>query len=998
MALTEEWKRRIKHWEKILWGCCYRPIGSVDLAGFTTRAQLTAEQALTNPFQAMSSGTHWGTCWDYGWFKASLTLPPETTGQRLVLRLEPGGESLVWVNGQIAGSVGWAHREMTLSTNAQPGDYFEILLESYAGHGPISIREGPVRHEIELSPDPNPCRAVLGQSTYGVWHEDIYQLAIDFTTLLELREHLDPLLLRTVEIDQGLMDTTLIVDPELPDEQLITSARKGRERLRPLLDCTNGSTMPDFFAFGHAHIDVAWLWPLAETERKMARTIANQLALFDDYPAYRFLQSQPQLYCMLKARYPELYARLKTAVDQGRIIPDGTMWVEADTNLTGGESLIRQITFGRRFFQQEFGVDSRILWLPDVFGYSAALPQILMGCGCLGFATAKITWAYNGGDPFPYNVFLWEGIDGTTIPAHIFSDYNSHTRPSNLFDRWNSRLQQNGVPSMLLPFGWGDGGGGPTRDHLEFLERATNLEGLPRVHISSPAEFFQDLQSRNLPKERYVGELYFQAHRGTYTSQAKTKQGNRRSEFALREAEFWGTTAARLNHFDFTSQTLAPAWRQLLLMQFHDILPGSSIHRVYEEAEASFEQVITAAESTAQAAASSFTDPSKTVTVFNSLSWPRTVLLELPSRQVELTIPACGWKSVPKSIPAIQQPPVIATSNTLENEYLLARFDSYGELVSLFDKETQREMMSSPGNRFILYHDVPGAWDAWDIDSMAELQPVNTCEPVTLELISAGPLVGRIKLHRRLHQSTISQIISLRHGSHRIEFSTAVDWHEKHKLLKVSFPFAIHATEAIHEIQFGHLRRPSHRSRRYDADRFEVSNHKWTALAEEKRGVAILNDSKYGLSVNGSTINLSLLKSPIAPDPHADQGVQTFTYAVYSWNGSFADCGVVQEAYELNCPPLLVSGKAREGSLFSLDAPNIILETVKPAEDGSGDIIIRLYESKHTATRCNLYTTLPLTQVYQTDMMEVQAEALDLQNGKLSLDFRPFEIKTIRLK
>jgi len=998
MALTEEWKHRIERWEKILWECCYRPIGNVELSGFTTLKQLTPEKANSRTFQSMPPGKHWGSKWEYGWFKAQLTLPPEVNDQRIALRLNPGGEGLVWINGQVAGSIGWAHREITLSRQAVPSEHFEILIEAYAGHGRVSEGKGPVRYGIELMPEPGPTQAIIGESTFGFWLEGVYQLAVDFTTLFELRNHLDPLLLRTAEIDQGLMDATLIVDPELPDHELIESARLGRERLRPLIECTNGSTMPELFAFGHAHIDVAWLWPLAETERKMARTVANQIALFDEYPEYRFLQSQPHLYTMLQTRYPELYARLKTAASQGKLIPDGAMWVEADTNISGGESLIRQVILGRRFFQQEFGFESRILWLPDVFGYSGALPQILRGCDCLGFATQKITWAYNGGEPFPYNTFLWEGIDGTQIPAHIFTDYNSQTRPSAIFERWNTRLQKNGISTMILSFGWGDGGGGPTRDHLEFLRRASNLEGLPRVRFASPAEFFQDLQQRGLPKERYVGELYFQAHRGTYTSQAKTKQGNRRSELALREAEFWGTAAHALHGFNFNPQTLAFAWQQLLLNQFHDILPGSSIRRVYEEAEAGFAEVIAATEDTAQSAASAFTDDSNAVTVFNSLSWPRTVLIDLPTGSTEITVPACGWKTVSRSKSNTKSTPVSATSNSLENEFLLARFDERGELVSLFDKQAQRELMSGSGNHFCLYKDVPSMWDAWDLDSMAEMQPVATDEPVTLEVISRGPLVGRIKLRRSLHHSTISQIISLRRGSRRIEFSTAVDWREKHKLLKVAFPFAIHTNEAIHEIQFGHLRRPNHRSRQYDADRFEVCNHKWTALAEENRGVAVLNDSKYGLSVTGGSINLSLLKSALAPDPLADQGVHTFTYAVYAWTGSFADCGVVHEAYELNCPPLIIPGKAEERSLFSLNAPNIILETLKPAEDGSGDIVLRLYESKRMTTRCTLTTALPINSAAQVDMIEQQPQPLALQSGTLTLDFHPFEIKTLRLK
>jgi alpha-mannosidase len=1043
MALTEEWKHRIEAWEKALWASCYRPLGSLNLDGFTTFDRLTSKQAQKQTFYPMPSGTRWGVKWEYGWFQCNLTLPTEATGHRCVLCIDPfgkshpDGESLVWINGKIAGSYGWARKEITLSRNAVAGELYTILLEAYAGHSPISVGEGPVLYGSHAMPEPDQTQAVIGESTYGIWEEETYQLALDFTTLFELRNRLDPLSLRTSQIDRGLMDATLLVDLELPDPERSASIQLCRERLTPLLACKNGSTAPTLFAIGHAHLDVAWLWPWAETERKMARTTINQLALIEEYPEYRFLQSQPQLYIMLKMRYPELYERFVQAIKSGKVVPDGAMWVEADTNISGGESLIRQVMYGRRFFQQEFSFDSRVLWLPDVFGYSGALPQILRGCGCIGFATQKITWTYNGGDPFPYNTFLWEGIDGTTIPAHIFTDYGSHTRPGALLDRWNTRLQKNGINSLIFAFGWGDGGGGPTRDHLEFLRREIDLEGLPRVHIASPAEFFSDLEEHGLPQDcsvgpsepcRYVGELYFQAHRGTYTSQAKTKQGNRRSEFALREAELWGAAARALEGFDFSSQTLASAWRKLLLNQFHDILPGSSIHRVYEEAEAAFAEIISEAESAARNAASSFTHVSSStewVTVFNSLSWSRTILLQLPEGPVEVTVPACGWRSLqrsalPQDIPpnplvqesvddaTIDHPTHTAFSSVtalnkdkdsieLENEFLKALFNDRGELISLTDKENEREFIAGEANRFCLYKDVPTMWDAWDIDSMTEQAQIEINEPVTLEIITSGPLVARIKLIRKLHHSTLSQIISLRRGSRRIEFATAVDWQESHKLLKVAFPVNIHTNEALHEIQFGHLRRPNHRSRPYDADRFEVCNQKWSALLEPGCGVALLNDCKYGLSVKGNSLNLSLLKSPLAPDPTADRGVQTFTYALYVWNGSFAESNLVREAYELNCPVMILPGEAQSTSLLELDAPNTILETMKPAEDDSTDIILRIYECKGMATRSTLTTFLPVRAALQTDMLEAGGQSLSCYSGKIDLTFRPFEIKTVRL-
>ncbi len=1002
MALTPEWLQRIKRWEEWLWKMTYRPLGQVELDGFATTMRLTPEQAQAGSFQPMPVGTAWGSKWEYGWFKGQVVLPEAAQGKRIALKLTPGGESLVWINGRVEGSVGWGHKEITLSRNAQAGTTYDLLIESYAGHGRITVGDGPNPHGYQTVP-PAPAQQVkVGESTFGVWLEDVYQLALDMTTLHELRDGLDPLSLRVAEIDQGLMDATMIVDLELPEDEMLETVRKGRERLAGLLAKKNGPSMPTMHAFGHAHIDVAWLWPLAETERKMARTAINQMALFDEYPDHRFLQSQPHLYMMMKALYPELYERYKAEIKTGRLIPDGGMWIEADTNVSGGEALIRQVMYGQQFYRDELGVESHVLWLPDVFGYSGALPQILKGCGMIGFATQKITWAYGGGDPFPYNTFWWEGIDGSAIPAHIFTDYNSQTRPKAVFERWNTRLQKNGINSFILAFGWGDGGGGPERNHMEFLRRGADLEGLPKLKLSTPAEFFADLEKQGLPKERYVGELYFQSHRGTYTSQAKTKKGNRKSELALREAELWGSAAKALKGFAFDHKTLYDSWVKVMLNQFHDILPGSSIQRVYEEAETLYAEVLEDARETAHKAAQSFVSGTDGVTVFNSLNWPRKALVNVPGGQAEVEVPGCGWTTVkaPSLVGGHEARAfagVIDGGAFLENDLLRVEFNHNGEITRLMDKESGREQLKGLGNQLRMYKDVPDIWDAWDLNSMTEDAPVELEDNGRLEVFWSGPLVAKLRLTRKLHNSEMTQVISLRRSSRRVEFETGIDWQESHKLLKVNFPTNIHADEAVHEVQFGHLRRPNHKSRPYDADRFEVSAHKWSALTEEGRGVAVLNDSKYGLSVKGNSLNLTLLKSGTAPDMVADRGFQTFTYALYYWNGSLSESGVVQEAYDLNVPVLTVAGSAGEGSLFSVSAPNVIVETVKPAEDGSGAVIVRLYEAMRTATRCTLGTALPVKSVALTNLVEEQGEVVPVTDGTMVLEFRPFEIKTVRL-
>jgi alpha-mannosidase len=639
----------------------------------------------------------------------------------------------------------------------------------------------------------------------------------------------------------------------------------------------------------------------------------------------------------------------------------------------------------------------------------------MAGCGVTGFMTSKIFWAYNGADPFPYNNFMWEGIDGSQVMAGLYNGYGHFPLPNQINETWNTRAQRNDVSGLIYPIGWGDGGGGATRMHLEFARRAANLEGVPRLRMTTPGTYFSDMQARGAFKNTYVGELYFQAHRGTYTSQAKTKKGNRQSEFALREAELWNVAARALTGMDFGPQTLDEDWKIVLLHQFHDGLPGSSIQRVYEEIERDHAAVIARANASAQSAATALLQPAPTgAAVFNSLSWPRKALVTVPvgadagagTQQIGgatyamVDLPACGWAPLAQTAQVQPGAGVSATANTLENEFLRVQFNSLGEISSILDKQNGREVTAGLCNAFKMYKDVPVWFDAWDIDAEYKENPVALPEQAELTLLAAGPLVGQLQLTRKLSDlSELTQTISLRRGSRRIDFETTVNWQESHKLLKVAFPVAIHANEATHEVQFGHLKRPNHASRPYDADRFEVSNHKWSALSEADRGVAVLNDCKYGLNVEGNSINLTLLKSPLAPDMRADKGIQTFSYAFYPWNGSFADSGVVQEAYDLNIPALVVAGAACAApvSLFALDRANIIIEAVKPAEDGSPAIVLRLYEAMHAATRCELSTSLPVRAAAQTDMLENQPQDLLCQGGKIALEFRPFEIKTVRL-
>jgi len=1018
--MNPEWRNRIDRWRWAMPKLFYLQLGTVEFEGFTTKEQLTAKEALSGKFRKMPVGAEWGAKWEYGWFKGSLVLPKTAAGERIAARINVGGEAAICINGMNYGANDIGHKEITLSRNARGGEKYDILVESYSGHGARTSGGGPCPHGNHMVPEPAEAQVKVGTSSFGIWEEELYQLWFDVETLILLRDAMfDQESLRVAQIDEALKEMSLVVDLELPRKEMLATVRAGRKLLKPMLDLKNGPTSPLMKCFGHSHIDVAWLWPLQETERKCCRTFSSQLALMEEYPEYQFLQSQAHLYWMVKTKYPELYERVKKSVKKGQWLPDGGMWVEPDTNVSGGESLIRQFMHGKRFFKEEFGVNSELMWLPDVFGYSGAIPQIMKGCGIRYFSTQKIFWTYNGGETFPYNLFWWEGIDGTKILSYLHNDYNSEAKPTHVMRRWNERVQKDAAHSArMFPFGWGDGGGGPTREHLEFLRREKNLEGLPRCQIGTPVSYFDDIRTDKLPT--WVGELYFQAHRGTYTTQAKTKQGNRLSENSLREAELWGAVSGILSGFKYPLQEIDMLWKDVLLNQFHDIIPGSSIQRVYDEAEAAYANVISKARTVAEKACSKMLKSDKEqVTVFNSLSWDRDAVVELPAsfsgaetsegkslpvqkhdgRTFALVkdVPSVGWTPVSKAAPAKSASPLKASLKGLENEFLKISINASGEISSFVDKQNGRDFAAANCNSIRMYKDVPSSYDAWDIDSMYKMQPVELGAKAKVEVIAEGPVFAALRVERMLNTSKMVQDIVIYAGSRRIDFKTRIDWRESHRMLKVNFPVSVKSEDALHEIQFGHIRRPTHASRPYDESRFEVCNHKWTALAEEARGAAVLNDSKYGVNVEGNSINLTLLRSTLAPDMNADKGVQEFTYSFYCWNGAFKDSGLVRSAYELNMPATIASGSSERKSLFSLSADNVVIETVKPAEDGSGDVVVRLYESGRTSTSCEIRTELPFKKLVETDMLENRTGDLKASNGMFRLDFRPFEIRTVRL-
>ena len=1035
LYMHSEWQHRLAHWLETLKQDLYAPLGTIELESFMTMDHLTPEQAAAGTFTPMAPGTKWGHTWEYCWMRGSVTLPEAAAGKRVALDLQTGGESTVFVDGKSFGTrrAEWVHVphhyivDNFLTDSGEPGRRYELLIEAYAGHffpqSPLGgCATGPVLPGSYTDPLKEGERATLGSVTYGIWNEDAYQLFMDLDTLMILAGQLDPESLRADKVCGALEQASLIIDFEQPAEDRIQSYRAARESLRPALEAVNGSTAPQFYAVGNAHLDLAWLWPMAETHRKTSRTFAQQLRLLEEYPEYKYLQSQPAAYEMCREHYPELYERIKQAAKGGQWIAEGAMWVEPDTNMTSGESLVRQVLHGKRWFKQEMGVDSVVLWLPDTFGYSAALPQILKSAGVKYLVTQKIFWSYNEGDRFPYHYFTWRGADGTEVDSFLPTSYTYHTHPREICEAWDKRVQKRDLDAFLLPFGYGDGGGGPTRDHIEYLLREKDLEGMPRTRIEGPVKFFEDMEAQGGPKHTYVGELYFSAHRGVYTSQAAIKKGNRRSELALREAEMWGSIAA-LKGFEYPLGRMDAAWKKLLLNQFHDILPGSSIARVYEDARRDHRWIIAEAEAVRDAALAALA-VGEGATVFNSLSFERQGLVRLPAAFAQgavtadgealptqadgdgvlalVRVPACGavsLKPAKAEMKGIEARAELTNDGAvIENGIVRAVVNARGEVVSFVDKKSGREFAAGPMNKFLMYKDVPRLFDAWDIDSNYILQPVEIDEPVTLTVLSAGPLRAALRVSRKLLNSTLEQEIVLDADSRRLDFVTRVDWHELHRLLKVEFPVAVQATEGINEIQFGYMNRPTHRSRLYDSDRFEVCNQRYSALCDENHGAAVLNDCKYGISMNGNALQLTLLRAAASPEMRADNGEHSFTYAFTAWEGSFMDSPVVREAYALNVPMQVAAGTVDGFSAFGVDAPNVFIDTVKPAEDGSGDIILRLYEAKRADTACELSVNIPARRVWNCDLMENRLEELPLEDGRVKLGFHTFQLRTLRIE
>lgn len=783
------------------------------------------------------------------------------------------------------------------------------------------------------------------------------------------------------------------------------------EEGKPIVDC-----------IAHTHIDIEWLWARAQTREKIQRSFTNALALMKKYPEYKFMLSQPELYRYLKEEAPEKYEELKQLVKEGRWEPEGAMYVEADCNLISGESLVRQIYQGKRFFKDEFGVDNKILFLPDVFGYSAAIPQILKKSGIRHFVTSKISW--NETNTMPVDCFMWEGLDGTEIFTNFitaqnykgidpdrYTTYVGHLTPSEIKGTWNKFIEKQYSHRALSTYGFGDGGGGPTKEMLENQRRmAKGIPGMPVTklptlieHLDKKREEFDESCKKLKRTPKWVGELYLELHRGTYTSMAKNKRGNRKSEQALGKAEGLSYIGLMLGS-EYDAKGLYNNWNRVLHNQFHDIIPGSSIKDVYDGTDVDYKEI---AEYTDGVINEKIGVIAKNITtdggllVYNPSGFERSGIATVGGKTVELTeaIPAFGWKVVNKFNDECR---VAVNGLTAENKFYKMTLDNAGRIAELFDKSANRQVFKSGeyGNEFQAFEDFPRLYDNWEITDYYKQKKWVLDDEAQITPVTDGSRAG-FRVVKKYLDSEIIQNIWLYSDTDRIDFDTDIDWHERNQVLKVAFPVDVHANTATYETQFGHIERPTHGNTSWDQAKFEVCAHKWVTVAENGYGVGLLNDCKYGFNTEGSTMKLTVLKCSQYPNEEADQGAHKLTYSIMAYEGDFREAGVINEAYALNQPFTVAQVCANKGaladefSLVSCDRANVIVETVKKAEDDDG-MIVRMYDAFNRRANATVTVAEGFKKAYLCDLMENQIEELEFSDNKVTVPVSNFEIITLK--
>lgn len=824
----------------------------------------------------------------------------------------------------------------------------------------------------------------------GLIDTRVEKLLLDIQVLSGLAQQLPDSSPRAARIWGSLVRMLDAIDPD----DVAGSLEDARSLLAPVLAARANDSAHIVLATGHAHIDSAWLWPVRETIRKCARTFSNVLDLLERYPDLKFSCSSAQQLAWMEDRYPELFSRITAQVHAGRFVLVGGQWVEPDTNLPGSEATARQLIVGKRWFLEKFGVDTTEVWLPDTFGYSAALPQLIRLAGADWFMTQKISW--NQTNRMPHHTFWWEGIDGTRVFTHFppIETYNAELSPSELAHAERTFTDHGTSSVSLAPFGWGDGGGGPTREMVEAAHRQENLEGSPRVKLGSPRDFYDIAHDEDASLPIWTGEMYLELHRGTLTSQLKTKQGNRRTERLLHEAEMWAATAAVYKGLPYPTALLEKAWKDTLLLQFHDILPGSSIGWVHREAEATYAALAVELEKSIRTSLAALTGPGDRRLIANS------------SPLVLGTITPGAVEPAPASRSATTVTPRADGGWLLQNSSVRVSVDANGLVVSLRGPSGREAIPEGERAAILRLHpDFPDKWDAWDIDKHYRTRAIDLDHAVTVEAAVSGG-VGLVTASRRVGESTITQTLRLAPDSASLEIELKIDWREKHRLLRMYVPLEVHADATRAEIQFGHVTRTTHTNTSWDEARFEVVAQRWMHIAEAEYAVAIANDSSYGhsvergISARGSvvtTVGMSVLRAPTFPDPNADEGHHVMRFSI---RPEATLTHAAEEGHKLDRALREISGTDGVRPLVRSSSDAVRVNTIKLAEDGSGDLIVRLYESSGGRQTTTLTFGVPFESVDEVDLIERSVDQAfhRASTDTVSLALRPFQILTLRCR
>ncbi|MFD5325751.1 alpha-mannosidase [Streptomyces sp. NPDC127092] len=962
-------------------------------------------QGLAAPRAPIAVGDAWGAPWGTSWLTVSGRVPEEWAGRTVEALIDLGFdanmpgfqcEGLVYrPDGTPVKGLHPRNQWVRIAAPAVGGE--EVLLHVEAASNPVILDYHPFLPtdlgDKDTAGDRPQYR--LARLDLAVFDETVWELVNDLEVLGELMAELPVEGARRWDVLRAVERALDAVDLQ----DVNGTAAAARAELAGVLASPAEPSAHRISAVGHAHIDSAWLWPLRETVRKVARTTANMTALLEDQPDFVYTMSQAQQYAWIKEHRPEVYARVKKAVAEGRFVPAGGMWVESDTNMPSSEAMARQFVHGKRFFLDEFGVENQEAWLPDTFGFAGGLPQIIKEAGSKWLLTQKISWSQV--NSFPHHTFWWEGVDGTRIFTHFppIDTYNCSMQGKEIAHAVRNFKDKGRARHSLAPTGWGDGGGGTTREMIAKAARLRDLEGSATVRWERPAEFFAKAQAEYPEPPVWVGELYLELHRATLTSQARTKQGNRASENLLREAELWSATAAVRTGFPYPYAELDRIWKTVLLHQFHDILPGSSIAWVHREAERTYAAVAEELGGIIDRAQRALAGPGDTEVVFNG------------APHASAGVPAGGARragTLPAAPGRCTVEPRDGGGFVLDNGLLRAVVDGRGLLVSVVDLGTGRETVA-PGtaaNLLQLHPDFPNMWDAWDVDRFYRNTVTDLTDLDDLTVVADSPDAVSVRVTRSFGASTAVQTLTLTAGAGRLDLGTEVDWHETEKFLKAAFPLDLHTDRYAAETQFGHLYRPTHTNTSWEAAKFEACNHRFVHFEEPGWGVSLVTASTYGHDVTRTvrpedggtttTVRVSLLRAPRFPDPHTDQGLHRFRHALVPGAG-VGDA--VREGYRINLPERRVPGGADVAPLVGVADEAVVLSAVKLADDGSGDVVVRLYESRGGRARTRLTAGFALAGARPCDLLERPRDEQEVrvEGDGVLVELRPFQLLTLRL-